>query len=698
MIDQHILQVARAHFARRREKLRAITTPQTLAARQAEIRETCGLILGSQPERTPLETRSIHTLERDGYSVEALTYQSRPGIITTANLYLPQGQPASCPGMLCMPGPWPEGKAHPDCQRTGQLLARRGIAALVLDLVGQGERLEFYDATLRRSWLGRAVEDEHAHLGNLMLLTGHSIRAWMVWDAMRALDLLVSHAHADPNRLGAAGASGGLMRLLCALEPRLSCAAVAIDAVDSETLGGEIQQTLCNAIPRGLNALDFLVPLAPRPLLLVYATGERPHTRVESNLSELRHWFALLGKPDNVSAIVAESQAPGFPKDARRRMLDHFAQSFGMSNEMVREPETPPEPAELLYATETGQVSNSLNATSVFSLHKQLAREMPPQVPAPKDAASAAELQHQLRAKFTPFLHLPPAAGAVKPHVESHSSGWGFMAEKGRLVLDDWLYVPYSFYTLAGARAGLPTVLALHERGIAGISNLDSWMAAFAGAGVNLMAIDVAGVGETRLQPSIETRVHHANEDGQSNYEALLRGPESQCARRALNAGLSLFGLRVFSVLRTLAWLRTREEVRAEATSVVGVGRGGLWGIYAAALDGTIARAVAVRSLATYKSLVEHRRHNHHFSLYLPGCLRQFDLPHVAACIAPRPLTLINPVNQRKDRCPAQAVAECYGLTSGMYAALSSAAGFRILQTDSAPETLAAVIRAVSGS
>src|SRR5438067_13618973 len=129
-------------------------------------------------------------------------------------------------------------------------------------------------------------------------------------------------------------------------------------------------------------------------------------------------------------------------------------------------------------------------------------------------------------------------------------------------------------------------------------------MAGFAEAGVNVAAIDVCGIGETRLQAAQETRVQPARESTEAAYDAILCGPESQWARRALNAGLNLFGLRVFSVLRTLAYLRTRWEILPSEISIVGVGRGGLWGLYAAALDGAVPRVALLRSLATYKCLI----------------------------------------------------------------------------------------------
>ena len=136
-------------------------------------------------------------------------------------------------------------------------------------------------------------------------------------------------------------------------------------------------------------------------------------------------------------------------------------------------------------------------------------------------------------------------------------------------------------------------------------------MTGFAAAGFHVMAIDVCGIGETRLQSKAED--HDA-------YETLLTGPESQWVRRALNTGLSLFGLRTFNVLRALEYLRTRWDIQKDQISVIGVGRGGLWGLYAAALDSSVSHCVLLRTLDTYKSLTLRRPGiNHHFSIYFAG-------------------------------------------------------------------------------
>ena len=690
MTENYIAGVGAALMAVRNERAAAITTSAAALARQAQVREICATHLGKFPDRTPLNSKLIETYAHEGYRVEVLTYESLPGVITTANFYVPDEGAAPFPAVVAIPAFNTQGKGHAECQRLGQLFARRGIGALILDLPGQGERLEFYDSTLRRSLAGKLVAAEHALLGNLLLLSGGNLINFMAWDVIRALDLISARPDADPLRLGVIGCGGSALvaRALCCVEPRIQAAATVADHYETEYLeGGDEDHVHFSTLAYGVAAQDMLLPFAPKPLLVATCTQDRFRGEVRTALDELTRFYGLLNAREQLVPFEAEGPV-GYLKLIRARAADHFARAFKLPDSRAREPETPPEAPESLYCTETGQVSNSLNALSLFDYQKRLAQELPPSQPVPRDADGAIKLQNEIRDSFRPYLRLPEPLTPIKGELESRSTDWGYAVEKGRLIMDERLFAPYSFFAqpesadTPGSHKVAPAVLILHERGTAGVSSQALWMSGFAAAGCHVMAIDVCGIGETRMQAKAED--HDA-------YEALLCGPESQWSRRALNAGQSLFGLRTFTVLRALEYLRSRWDVQKDNISIVGVGRGGLWGLYATAIDTSVAHCVMLRSLDAYKSLTERRRHNHHFSIYLPGCLKDFDLPQVAACLAPRPLTMINPVNSRKERREAAEVQREYALAGAIYRLRAAPQKFRILTTDSAPATFAAV-------
>ena len=88
--------------------------------------------------------------------------------------------------------------------------------------------------------------------------------------------------------------------------------------------------------------------------------------------------------------------------------------------------------------------------------------------------------------------------------------------------------------------------------------------------------------------------------------------------------------------------------------AIVGEGVGGLWGLYAAALDGRVAAVVAKDSLFSYAALLNHGA-RYPASVYLFDVLNHFDLAHVIAACAPRPVYL-RPVDGYRKPCSEGAI------------------------------------------
>jgi hypothetical protein len=491
MTESYIASVGEAHMLRRNERTAAITTSQAALARQAQIREICAARLGPFPARTPLNVKLIDSFAHEGYRVEVLTYQSVPGVITTANFYVPDDSAIPYPAVVAIPGFNTQGKGNAECQRLGQLFARRGIGTLILDLPGQGERLEFYDSTLRRSLAGKLVAAEHALLGNVLTLTGNNLINLMAWDVLRAFDLIVERSEADPLRLGVMGCGGGALvaRVLCCIEPRLQAAVTVSDHYETEYMeGGEEDHVHFSALAYGVAAIDMLFPFAPKPLLIANCSQDRFRGNVHAHVDDISRFYGLLNAKENMVPFEADGPT-GYLKLIRSRAAEHFARAFRLPDSRAREPETPPEAPESLYCTETGQVSNSLNAVSLFDYQKHLAAELPPSLAVPRDAEGAIKLQNDIRDRFRPYLRLPEPQVAIKGELESRSTDWGFAVEKGRLIMDEKLFAPYSFFALPespdtpGTHKVAPAVLILHERGTAGVSSQGAWMTGFAASG-----------------------------------------------------------------------------------------------------------------------------------------------------------------------------------------------------------------------
>ena len=101
---------------------------------------------------------------------------------------------------------------------------------------------------------------------------------------------------------------------------------------------------------------------------------------------------------------------------------------------------------------------------------------------------------------------------------------------------------------------------------------------------------------------------------------------------RAMLVGRTLLGMQVYDVLRALDYLRSRPEMQGRTITLRGRGNGAVVALFAAAIDGRtgVEMEQAPRS---YMDLVRARYPQGIESLIVPGVLRHFDLPDVAALV-----------------------------------------------------------------
>ena len=188
--------------------------------------------LGQWPEPPrDLKVRITGKIDGKGYQIEKIVFQSRPGLVVTANVYVPAKPSPSMPGvLLCHSHHSP--KTQGELQDMGILWARQGCLVLVMDQLGHGERRQhpFVDAASfpRPFAVGRQDYYFRYNEGIQLHLAGESLIGWMAWDLMRGVDLLLSRPGIDPKRialLGSVAGGGDPAAVAAALDPRIAVAA-----------------------------------------------------------------------------------------------------------------------------------------------------------------------------------------------------------------------------------------------------------------------------------------------------------------------------------------------------------------------------------------------------------------------------------------------------------------------------------------
>ncbi len=152
------------------------------------------------PEKTPLNPVVTGTLQRDGYVVDKLYFESRPHLYVTANLYRPAKVAAGTrlPAVLYVCG---HGNRGPEGVKIGYQchpiwFAKHGYVCLIVDTVERGEFKGVHHGLYREGrqwWLSR----------------GYTPAGVEAWNGIRAIDYLVSRPDVDAGRIALTGISGG---------------------------------------------------------------------------------------------------------------------------------------------------------------------------------------------------------------------------------------------------------------------------------------------------------------------------------------------------------------------------------------------------------------------------------------------------------------------------------------------------------
>ncbi|HET6251736.1 MAG TPA: acetylxylan esterase, partial [Tepidisphaeraceae bacterium] len=189
--------------------------------------------LGPMPEKpADLHVHLAGNFAGDGFAVEKLVFESRPGLWVTADLYKPDKPAAAMPGILiCHSHHHP--KSEGELQDMGESWARRGCLVLVMDVLGHGERRQHPFAS-KDDFPGSFKVSRQDYffrynLGIQLQLVGQSYSGWIAWDLMRGVDLLLARPGVDRGKiilLGSVASGGDLAAITAALDPRIAAVAV----------------------------------------------------------------------------------------------------------------------------------------------------------------------------------------------------------------------------------------------------------------------------------------------------------------------------------------------------------------------------------------------------------------------------------------------------------------------------------------
>lgn len=625
----------------RKALLAGIESKAQIASRAATVRSQLWEILGGRPTETPLHPRTVGAIDRTGYRIEKVVFESMPEVYVTANLYLPTTGKPPYPGIIVPLGHTANGKVYRNYQYAYQNLARKGYVVLAYDPFGQGERRQYLHSG-RPSF----TSGEHTQAGRPMILFGSGFARYRVWDGIRSLDYLLTRFEVDPQRIGCTGHSGGgtMTMYLVALDSRIRVA-VAVEA-NFENMAGpyydppgaiaDAEQDLVGSLPLQLDRGDLLANFAPKPLLMSYTVHDQGQTyspvyeeAIQENYQELVRIYGILGAGDKVE-LFAGHLPHELDVFQRRAMYGWFNRWFGKMDVGVEEEDFDASPDTALNCTTTGQVLTSLGGKSVVQLNRERAKELLPPGLFSIQGTDPSSARAQIRARLARLLALPSKRTPLEERILSSGVG-------RKLRIDEIQYESEPGVRITGwlvrpkEEAIRPFVLfisdGLADEAVAEPSVLDEILS----HGNAICAINLRAIGLSTPRPPSGGPVFYRGMDLKERF-----------AWTNLVLGTPLIGQRVWDILRALDYLRERPDVNTSQIRILGSGPAGLAALMAAALDESVQSVLIQRTLATYFSVVDSEDYSLALDWFVPRILQHFDIPDIAAAIYPRPVWVIN--------------------------------------------------------
>lgn len=619
-LDRRAVEVRHLNM---RYTFQAPATRQAWEARRKELREQIlvGAGLWPLPEKTPLNARVFGKIEGDGYTVEKVLIETWPGFFLGGNLYRPTGKKGPFPAILNPHGHWAKGRLENTdvCSVPARCLnlARQGFIAFAYDMIGNVDTRQM----------------AHAYKGDE--LWGWGALGMQLWDSIRAADFLESLPDVDKKRIGCTGASGGGTQtfVLAAVDDRIRVAA-PVNMI-SGTMQGGCQCENAPLLRLDTNNIELGAMMAPRPLLMISATGDWTKETPTVEYPAIRAVYALYGAEDRVKSVQIDA-GHNYNRASREPVYGWFRRWLARDGAAAAETEPYAEralegdPQTLRGTSDTDHPP--VIADADFLKGWQTASERQLAALWPSDAAGLKAFRTALAPAYRRTLaaEMPEKVEGVSRQpsgVGNRPASGGLATDASRVPTEERLWlerpgqgdrVPALLLMKPGARSGVAT-LVVHEGGIGALVDAGSGepkplVARLLAQDRAVMMIDPFGVGSAQPPAS------RAEEIAKIRYFTTYNRTD--------------VANRVQDILTALAYLKSRPEV--SRVRLVGQGDAGLWCL--------LARAMATGIDAT---VVDAARFNdeddsYRERLFLPGLRRVGDLRTAAALAAPGRLFIHN--------------------------------------------------------
>nr|WP_295928143.1 acetylxylan esterase [uncultured Dyadobacter sp.] len=628
LVYNELSKRAFSQLQKREAAISGLVTREQWQKRQAEVRAKLANAVGPFPPKTPLNPVITGTLRKEGFTVEKLYFESRPGYHVTAAMFIPDKRQEKAPAILFCSGHSENGFRSEAYQHLILNYVKKGFIVLAFDPIGQGERIQYQPDELKKGATG-----EHSYAGVQTFIAGVPAANYFIWDGIRSVDYLLTRKEVDPARIGVAGRSGGGTQsaYIAAMDDRVlasapECYITTFDKLIRSNGPQDAEQNLMFGLESGIDMADFLEVRAPKPTLIVATTRDIFAIQgARDSYDEAKKAFKAFGKADQIQ--MTEDDA------GHASTLKNREASYAFFQKHLHNPGSPVDLTvekltdEELHVTPEGKAIPGLKGESMFSLNEKYARGLAEN--RKNSRKSAAEFFDDLRKKVISVSGFAKPAGKKDIVFSGRIQRANYAIEKYLVRGSGDYYIPVLW--LKPQQKSGATVLLLNEEGKAQGLRKEELADQLTNQGFEVVVPDLSGIGELG--------------------NGFIKGGDSVVEDVPLN-------LWFFGMLTHKSLVATRAEeivILADAirkagtpqTVVAGIAVGTLTSdlLHAAAIENPFSKLVLISPLTSYQSIAEERLYKPKFALSaVPGALAKYDLPDLVELLSTKGLLLINPV------------------------------------------------------
>ena len=661
-IDQQFKAAIRKRGLALRSADQPPKTMEEWLSRKAAIRAGLLQAWGGFPfEKCDLEPKLLGTLQRDGYRIEKLLFQTIPGIWMTALAYVPD-RPGKLPAVLAVHGHWREAKVAPVVQARCIGLARLGFFVLAVDAFGAGER-----------GIETGLGEYHGEMvGALLLPLGIPLSGVQVYENMRAVDYLQSRPEVNPDKLAITGASGGGNQSMYAgaYDERFA-AVVPVCSVGTYQAYLGAACCMCEVVPGAMTFTEeagILSLVAPRALMIINASQDAFQFSIgeaRKSIANAQPVFELYGKGSHLRHAPFEWHHD-YSQAMRETVCGFFTQHLkGEGNgEPIPEKPIQTEEFETIRCFPNGsRPADYITLPRFAAMRGRLLSEQgnaEPVVHAEHWEATKARLLNRFEQNV--FGGFPAAAPA---QVITQDAVNGFE----RYLIETEPGFPCTVWLKTGSKAPEKLTL-LVDNHVGGEDTIAKPLAqSILAAGESLAIVELRASGRCAVPG-----------------DAISRAPDHNTTEWSLWTGRPLLGQWVWDLRQITSWLGTQNPHWKDQISVIGYGPASLTVLAASAFETRWKKVALIRTPVTLVSDAPYVTMR--AGILAPGVLKTIgDVSRWAALTAPRRLVIAQGVTATSDEIAAGPLPAYFAFTRKVYKAVGQPDQL-VIGTDSTPDVI----------